>query len=285
MSISSTRSSVARVQKAIADLRIKDAAETKKESDLFIKINRATEAASRSKSASVIQSKLREIERHQKASVACSKKRAVYAKQIASKSNELNRHMVALEQAEKGERTKQEKQMKKSQDDLKRRQRQLDRSLDRRIKITAKKLPEKIEVDNVQYDVFISHASEDKESFVKDLALALIDAGINVWYDELSLEWGSGLRQQIDKGLANSRFGVVIFSEYFFAKDWPQAELDGLVSLEMSGKSRILPIWHKVTKDEVTKYSPTLAGRLALNTSNHSIAEIVEKLKALCDKP
>jgi hypothetical protein len=195
MSISSARSNVARVQKVIADLRVKEAAEANKESDLFIKINRASESASRSSSASTLQSKLKEIERYQKASATSSKKRAGYAKQIASKSNELNRHMVALERAEKGERTKQEKQMKKSQADLKRRQMQLDRSLDRRIRISAKKLSKTIEVDNIQYDVFVSHASEDKESFVKDLA-------------ELKLKTDFGKLTVRAKEIAGIRFNV-----------------------------------------------------------------------------
>lgn len=281
MSLTTDRSNVARAQKAIADLRVKDAAEAKKEADLSSKINRANEAASRSSSMSTIQSKLKEVERHTNALAASAKKRADIAKTMSTKMTDLNRYQTALEREEKREREKQEKQALKVQSDLESRQRSFERSLSRRIKTASKMVDASADIAEQEYDVFISHASEDKESFVKGLAEALRDAGIKVWYDEFSLKWGNSLRREIDRGLANSKFGVVVLSEHFFAKEWPQTELDGLVSLEMAGSSRILPIWHKITKDEVTRHSPTLAQRLALNTSVHSTDDIVEELKKL----
>ena len=76
------------------------------------------------------------------------------------------------------------------------------------------------------YDAFISHASEDKDSLVRPLAEALRDHHVEVWYDELSLQVGDSLRRSIDRGLAKSRFGVVVLSPAFFAKEWPQWELE-----------------------------------------------------------
>ena len=99
-----------------------------------------------------------------------------------------------------------------------------------------------------------------------------------VWYDEFSLRVGDSLRRSIELGLASSRFGVVILSEHFFKKEWPQKELDGLFVLENQGETRILPIWHKVSKDEVARYSPMLADKVALNTSLKSVDEIAEDL-------
>jgi len=81
--------------------------------------------------------------------------------------------------------------------------------------------------------------------------------------------------------LANSKFGVVVLSEHFFRKSWPQRELDGLVAMEVAGRSRILPIWHKVSVDEVASFSPTLADKVALNSSIHSIAKIADELMSL----
>ena len=86
------------------------------------------------------------------------------------------------------------------------------------------------------------------------------------------------MRREIDRGLVNSRFGIVIVSDHFFAKEWPQKELDGLVSLDTEEHSRILPIWHKVTKDEVARHSPTLADLVALNTGVQSTEEIADEL-------
>ena len=85
------------------------------------------------------------------------------------------------------------------------------------------------------YDVFISHASEDKENFVRPLATKLINKGLRVWYDELSLSVGDSLRKSIDAGLTKSQYGLVVLSSAFFSKNWTQYELNGLVSREMEG--------------------------------------------------
>lgn len=139
--------------------------------------------------------------------------------------------------------------------------------------------------DNVQdqeenpfYDVFISHASEDKDDLVRPLAEKLQEVGFSVWYDEFQLKVGENLRRSIDRGLANSRFGIVVLSPAFFEKNWPQYELDGLIAREMSGSKVILPLWHKVSKNEVMSRSPSLVDKIALNTSMYTIEEIVEKL-------
>ena len=113
------------------------------------------------------------------------------------------------------------------------------------------------------WDVFVSHASEDKAAVAKPLADALIAGGLSVWYDDYTLKVGDSLRQSIDAGLSKSRFGVVVLSRAFFAKMWPQKELDGLVQLEVSGQSRILPVWYDVTAQEVRDYSPPLADLVA----------------------
>ena len=111
-----------------------------------------------------------------------------------------------------------------------------------------------------QWDLFICHASEDKENFVRLLAEALREKKLEVWYDDFTLKMGDSLRRSIDKGLASSRYGVVVLSPAFFAKQWPQWELDGLVAREIKdGKKVILPVWHNVAHDDVFKHSPSLA--------------------------
>ena len=98
------------------------------------------------------------------------------------------------------------------------------------------------------YDVFISHATEDKDAVARPLAISLVSRGLRVWYDEFELRIGASLRRNIDLGLARSRFGVVVISPSFFAKNWPQYELDGLVTREMNGEQVILPLWHEISK-------------------------------------
>lgn len=132
--------------------------------------------------------------------------------------------------------------------------------------------------DEREYDVFISHASEDKNEVVRPLADALRDGGLSVWYDEFELKIGDSLRRKIDKGLANSKFGVVVISTSFFDKGWPNYELDGLVTRSVSGEQIILPVWHDVTKQQVVNFSPPLADKLARSTATHTIAEIAGEI-------
>jgi len=127
------------------------------------------------------------------------------------------------------------------------------------------------------WDVFISHAWEDKEDIARPLAEALRRKGLRVWYDEFTLTLGDSLRRSIDHGLANSRYGVVILSPNFFAKEWSQKELDGLAAREVSGEKVILPVWHNITADQVRKYSPTLADRVAA-LSERGLEHVVEEL-------
>ncbi len=132
-----------------------------------------------------------------------------------------------------------------------------------------------------EYDFFISHASEDKEDFVRQLAESLALSGAKVWYDEFTLKVGDSLRLEIDRGLANSRFGIVVLSDNFFKKEWPVSELNGLVTLQMQGQGRILPIWHKVSKEEISRFSPTLADRVALRTAAKSVEAITTELMSM----
>lgn len=98
-----------------------------------------------------------------------------------------------------------------------------------------------------------------------------------MWFDEIKIKVGQSIRRSIEAGIAQCRFGVVIVSPHFFAKQWTQAELDGLFGRKMnSGENLILPVWHHVSKDEVIQHSPLLAGIAALNSATMTIDEIDE---------
>jgi hypothetical protein len=86
------------------------------------------------------------------------------------------------------------------------------------------------------WDVFISHASEDKDSVARPLRDALARLGITVWLDEAQMRIGHSLRRKIDEGIRSSRFGVVILSEAFVRKGWTNHELDGLVTRTVAGE-------------------------------------------------
>ena len=138
--------------------------------------------------------------------------------------------------------------------------------------------------EDIGYDAFISHASEDKKVIVRPLANALEKMGYRIWYDEFELQVGDSLRQSIDHGLANSRYGIVILSPTFFAKNWPQYELNGLTAREMDGQKVILPVWHKLTKAEVLKISPTLADKVAAISKGNNIKNVAIQLAKVLDQ-
>jgi hypothetical protein len=130
-----------------------------------------------------------------------------------------------------------------------------------------------------QRDVFISHASEDKP-FARELADELAKLGLTYWLDEREITVGDSLREVIDAGLRNSRFGVVILSQHFFAKQWPQRELDGLLALEID-KKVILPVWHLIGSEEIKAFSPILAGRYAAKSNEGAPAVAAKILVAI----
>jgi hypothetical protein len=129
-----------------------------------------------------------------------------------------------------------------------------------------------------EWDAFICHASEDKKDFADPFARQLRDSGLTVWYDVFSLKVGDSLRRKIDEGLTKSRYGIVVLSKHFFTKEWPQNELDGLMSREIAGTKVILPIWHNITAEEVRQHSPILAGRVAAR-SEHGLEKVIAEVR------
>ena len=128
-------------------------------------------------------------------------------------------------------------------------------------------------------NVFISHFhAADTDAVVRPLAAALQEQGLSVWYDDLVSDNGDSLRGIIDTGLANGRFGIVVLSQHFLARQWPQNELDSMLTLRQTGKQGILPIWHKLTKDEVIAHSPPLAHSISRGTTEATIAEIAAEI-------
>jgi hypothetical protein len=118
------------------------------------------------------------------------------------------------------------------------------------------------------WDLFISHASEDKESVARPLATELRRGGARVWLDEQELLIGDSLTEKIDEGLSRSAFGVVVLSRAFFERHWPRRELAGLRAREEDGRKTILPVWHGVDKATVAGFSPILADALAADTAS-----------------
>ena len=133
-----------------------------------------------------------------------------------------------------------------------------------------------------RWDVFISHASEDKLAIVAPLAGALRKQGGRVWYDEFELKLGDSLSKSINRGLMDSKFGLVILSKDFFAKRWTEYELQSLIARVVGGEDIILPIWHNIDQESIKKYSLYLADLKALSSDmgvEALAAEIIKRVR------
>jgi hypothetical protein len=135
-----------------------------------------------------------------------------------------------------------------------------------------------VDMKRYAWDLFISHASEDKDSFVRPLATELSRLGLRVWYDEFSLHIGDSLSASIDRGLSESEAGLVVISNAFMAKRWPKRELAGLVAGHMGRDQLILPIWLNVSAEEVLSFSPTLADTIAIDASSLGLTELALRI-------
>lgn len=128
-----------------------------------------------------------------------------------------------------------------------------------------------------KYDIFVSYAWEDKD-FAGPLVEALTNQGLSVFYDSKELRIGMSLRRSLESAINNSRFGVIILSGNFFAKEWTQKELDAFFQLESGGQEIILPVWHNISKDEVKKHSVFLADKIALKSADLTVDEIAARI-------
>jgi tetratricopeptide (TPR) repeat protein len=126
-----------------------------------------------------------------------------------------------------------------------------------------------------QYDVFISHANADKPGFVELLADRLRKSGIRVWYDDYEVGWGDSISGSIARGLAESRYGIVVLSRSFLRGGWARHELRGLLQREIHVGKTILPILHDISLDEIRNFDASLADMRALDTARHDLDQIV----------
>lgn len=281
MSIEQYQRAVNSYDKEIADLEKKKAAQDKKAADEQKKA--ANVSISKNASHATIMSKLKQRDSHLATANKASMESAALAEKIADKRKRRNEAAVHLQKEELKARKKQAEAT-----------RQIQQAYERKIEeLQRLAVPTTLMVSSVQensspeYDVFVSHAWEDKAEFVDEFVDELCKLGIKVWYDTSRIKWGDSMRAKIDDGLKKSRFGVVVLSPDYIkeGKYWTKTELDGLFQLESVTGKTLLPIWHKLTKKDVMAYSPIIGSKLAMNTAAMTAAEIAAELKSLLSSP
>lgn len=138
--------------------------------------------------------------------------------------------------------------------------------------------------EQMDYDVFICHASEDKPGVVRPLAQAFRSAGISVWVDEDNIGWGDSITKEINDGLSRSTFVVLVLSDSFMKKKWPSKEMNSVLSKEItSGVTRALPliVGDSNHKELVLSAYPLLADKAYKEWSPSDVGTIVSMLKVM----
>lgn len=285
MSISSIQSTIQRYRKEINDLSTKIADKRKRTSEAETKSNKAVSDARKSKSSSTVRSKIAESERYAKEATKYQKEMADLERKRAEKEKLLLSEEKKLIKEQESEEKKRQKAQQKVADANERKMKSLTQTV-KSVQIEQSKMRQIYPLINVSsedaYDVFISHASEDKVPFVDSLVEALLQRGVKVWYDRKILTWGKSIRQNIDLGLRQSKFAIIVLSEFYIQKYWTQKEFNALFSLGSQLGEFLLPIWHNITPERAKEFSPMLSDAIALISSNYTIEEIadmfVEKL-------
>ena len=267
------------LDKEIADLEKKKATSEKKSAD---ELKRASSInINKNASSSMVRSKLNQIDRHKEASRKAASESASITKKIADKRKKRNDAYLKLQKEQWKEQEKHDKKIKDMQRKYEEQINDLSNQMQKVIMENTKSdVVASSNEESPEYDVFISHAWEDKEDFVEEFVQELESLGVKVWYDKNCIKWGDSMRAKIDEGLKKSRFGIAVLSPSYIAdgKYWTKAELDGLFQLESINGKTLLPVWHKLTKKEVMEYSPIIGGKLAMNTASMTSKEIAENL-------
>ncbi len=126
------------------------------------------------------------------------------------------------------------------------------------------------------HDSFISYAEEDND-FVSKLVTGLKDNGLDIWYAPISLKVGDQLLDAIEKGLSESRVGILILSPSYISKGWTSYEMDILIRQRVENKKKILPIWLGVTKKDIENKHTGLSGIVGI-TDTTDVNDVVSRL-------
>lgn len=129
-------------------------------------------------------------------------------------------------------------------------------------------------------DVFLCHAWDDRQGVAKELHDLLESLGVSVWFSEKDVSLGVPLLRAIDKGLANSRVGIVLVTPALLRR----LPAEGIADKELSAllaRDRLVPIVHETTYEALREVSPLLGSRVGLSTAEEPIASVAVKLSEL----
>ena len=126
-----------------------------------------------------------------------------------------------------------------------------------------------------QYDVFISHANQDKLDYVDELYTAINKLGIHIFYDKEELEWGDNWKDRILNGVQDSEFAIIVISENFFGSEWTERELDEFLNRQdESGQKIILPLLYNISVDDLRQKYPKVSDIQAISNEDKDVKDV-----------
>lgn len=287
MSVLYYQQQVNALDKEISDLEKKKGEKDKEAAKIQAKIIDIEKSITKNTPLSLYKSKQKQIEHHRAEVVKKTSNSADIAKKIADKQKKRNDAYLKLQKAQQDEQKKKDRANKKTAAEYEKRIAELQHQIyTSSIQQAKNDSPSETSGESEEYDVFVSHAFEDKEDFVNEFVDELKAQDLRVWYDTDRMPWGASMRESIDNGLSKSKYGVVVLSPYYIDENkyWTKTELNGLFQKETVNGKIILPIWHNLTKKQVIEYSPIIADRKAMNTASMTPSEIAAEMKKLfCD--
>ena len=141
--------------------------------------------------------------------------------------------------------------------------------------------PVRVNVENLAVsepdlrDVFLCHAWDDRHGSAKELHDLLEARGVKVWFSEKDLGLGVPMMRAIDRGLVNSRVGIVLVTPAMLRR----LPAEGIADKELSAllrRERLVPVVHGTTYEELEKVSLLLASRAGLNTAEETMTEVAD---------
>ena len=143
----------------------------------------------------------------------------------------------------------------------------------------AEKAVEQARVNPDRRDLFLCHAWDDRQGSAAELHGLLKTNGATVWFSEEDLPLGSLIIREIDKGLRNSRIGIVLVTPALLES----IEREGIAEKELAvllNSKRVIPVTHGVTYEQLLDVSPMLASHAGLSTKESSLDDVAAKLAA-----
>lgn len=130
-------------------------------------------------------------------------------------------------------------------------------------------------------EIFLSHASKDKEKIVEPLIECLEKGGIsNIWYDKDEIKEGHSIIRKINEGLSRSKIGILVITPNFMNKEFTNWELECLLFLTIYNKIRLIPLRKYVSIETILSKYPLMSTLLIKEIGDNCDESMISHIRA-----